>query len=138
MSSRSFRPTCVPLVAASRYRRKVVRGIAFDGQTLTLDVQGEGFSYARVIFRDVFGFRVLNERDLTEYWNTYSAPNGWLWEVTSGGWYELERQRDTFNPGDFVSRLREFFVVDDKCVNVLCRAQPEIVDFGDDPLRERA
>lgn len=126
-------PICVPVLEARRYIRKTVRGMSFDGSTLTLDIQGEGFSYARLVFHDVFGFRVLDERDLTEFWNTYSEPNGWLWEVRSGGWHDLERKRTTFNPGEFVSMLREFLVVDDKCVSVLCRDAPKLVDIGANP-----
>jgi len=126
-------PHCVPLPAAARYRQKAVRALSFDGSTLTLDVQGEGFSFARVVFRNVFGFRVLDERDLTEFWNAYSQDNGWLWEVQSGGWHDQERRRPTFNPGEFVGGLREFFVVDEKCVSVLCYEPPEIVDLGADP-----
>lgn len=107
--------------------------MTFDGDTLTLDIQGEGFSYARLIFRNVIGFRVLDERDLCEFWNTYSEPNGWLWEVQAGGWLDLERERPKFNSHDVIPGLREFFVVDYKCVNVLTRTPPELADLGADP-----
>ena len=133
MQQQTPQPVCVAVPEAKRYARIAVRAIAFDGSTLTLDIQGEGFSYARLVFRDVVGFRVLDERDLTEFWNTYSEPNGWLWEVRSGGWHDLERIRATFNPGEFVDGLREFFVVDDKCVSVLCRTPPELIELGADP-----
>ena len=124
---------CEPVPEAKRYSRKAVRGMTFDGGTLTLDIQGEGFSFARLVFRDVLGFRVLDERDLTEFWNTYSEPSGWLWEVRSGGWQDLERKRATYNSHEVVPGLREFFVVDDKCINVLCRQPPELVDLGAAP-----
>ena len=35
-----------------------------------------------VEFEDVQGFRVLDERDLMEYWPVCSTPNGWLFEIT--------------------------------------------------------
>lgn len=124
---------CVVVPEAKRYARKVLRGLSFDGGTLTLNIQGEGFSFARLIFRDVLGFRVLDERDLTEFWNAYSEPNGWLWEVQSGGWQDLERKRATFNSHELIPGLREFLVVDDQCVSVLCRRPPELIDLGADP-----
>jgi hypothetical protein len=133
MQQETPHPVCVAVPEAKRYARKVLRGMTFDGSTLTLDIQGEGISFARLVFRDVFGFRVLDERDLTEFWNTYSEPNGWLWEVQSGGWHDLERKRATFNPGEFISGLREFFIADDTCVSVLCRTSPELIDLGKDP-----
>jgi hypothetical protein len=135
MQQKKANPVCVPVPQAKRYARKAVRGMTFDGSTLMLDIQGEGFSYARLVFRDVIGFRVLDERDLGEFWNTYSEPNGWLWEVQSGGWLDLEETHPgrTFISHDMISDMREFFVVDDKCVSVLCRIAPELLDLGAAP-----
>lgn len=90
---------------------------------------------ARLTFADVVGFRVLDERDLCEFWNEYSEPNGWLYEVESGGWLDLEKHRQLFNSPDLIQNLREYLLVDDKCVSVLCVAPPEIVDLGTDPAR---
>lgn len=126
-------PRCRPYPPAARYRRKVVRAVRYNGQTLEVDIQGEGFAFARVVFRDPIGFRVLDERDLCEYWNTYSEPNGWLYEVEQGGWAELESHRALFNSPSFHIRLREWFIVDDKCISVLSADEPEIVDLGCDP-----
>ena len=128
-----FNPKCVLVPESRQYPRKVIRDIHYDGMDLVLAIQGPGFQYARVIFRRPVGFRILDVRDLTEFWNTYSEPNGWLWEVTDGGWLALESLRARF-PHDFYGeRLREFFVVDGKCVSVLCMAPPEIVDIGSSP-----
>jgi hypothetical protein len=69
-----------------------VRDLRYSGD-LTIAIQGPGFSFAHVVFRQPIGFRVLDEADLTEYWNTYSEPRGWLWEVERGGWLELKRDR---------------------------------------------
>ena len=56
-----------------------------------------------VEFADVLGFRVLDERDLLEYWPVCSTPNGWLFEIASGGWLSQEVARagsliDAMNP----------------------------------------
>jgi hypothetical protein len=133
MPHNAQQPACVLVTGSQRYSRTVIRHLSFENHLLTIDLQGVHFSYARLLFRDVVGFRVLDERDLTEFWNAYSEPNGWLWEVKSGGWFDLERRRSTFNSGSLFPGLREFFVVDDQCVSVLCPHAPELVDLGSDP-----
>jgi hypothetical protein len=113
----------------------VVRSLWYDGETLTVEIQGEGFAFARLVFHRPAGFRVLDERDLCEFWNEYSEPNGWLYEVEEGGWLELEAHRPLFNSPDFHPGLREYLLVDDKCVSVLAVQPPEILDLGADPDR---
>jgi hypothetical protein len=126
-------PKCKPHPPAARYRRKVVRSLRYDRETLAIEIQGEGFAFARVEFRRPAGFRVLDERDLCEFWNTYSEPNGWLYEVEEGGWLELETHRPLFNSPDFHPGLREYLLVDDKCISVLAVDPPDIIDLGADP-----
>ncbi|HEY1067814.1 MAG TPA: hypothetical protein VGE52_16955, partial [Pirellulales bacterium] len=112
-------PRCTPFPLAARYARKVVRSLDYDGETLRVEITGAGFGVARVIFHQPAGFRVLDERDLCEFWNRYSEPNGWLYLVEEGGWLELERHRRFFNAPEFFPDLREYLIVDDKCLNVL-------------------
>lgn len=124
-------PRCKPYPPAARYPRKVVQSLRYDGD-LTVDIQGEGFGFARVVFRQPAGFRLLDERDLCEFWNDYSEPNGWLYEVEEGGWMELESHRPLFNSPDFFPGLREYLIVDDQCISVLTIQPPEIIDLGTD------
>lgn len=56
---------------------------------------------AVVSFADVEAFRVMDERDLNEYWPTCSTPNGWLFEVQAGGWLTQELER----PGSLIGPL---------------------------------
>ena len=126
-------PKCKLFLPVTRYPRKVWRSLHFDGDKLVVDIQGEGFAYGRIIFQSPVWFRVLDERDLCEFWNTYSEPNGWLWEVEEGGWLELESQRQHFNSRDFIPGLREFLIVDDQCISILTVESPEIHDFGAEP-----
>jgi hypothetical protein len=51
-------PKCKPFPPASRYRRKVVRSLRYDGETLTVEIQGEGFAFAHVVFHRPARFRV--------------------------------------------------------------------------------
>src|ERR1700681_3822088 len=94
-------PKCKPFLPAARYRRKVIRSLSYDGQTLIIEVQGEDFAFARVVFEQPAGFRVLDERDLCEFWKDYHEGNGWLYEVEDGGWLDLESVRSLFNSPSF-------------------------------------
>jgi hypothetical protein len=84
-------------------------------------------SEASLVFSSPVGFRVLDERDLLEFWNDFSEPNGWLWEVLGGGWLELESAREGFLDRDLLPELREFLVVGDMCVSVICARPPVLV-----------
>jgi hypothetical protein len=69
-------PKCRPYPPSTRYKEVVVRSLWYDGETLAIEVQGEGFVFARVIFRHPAGFRMLDESDLCEFWNDYHTGNG--------------------------------------------------------------
>jgi hypothetical protein len=125
-------PKCVPFPPSTRYKRVAVRSLWYDNDGLAIEVQGEGFVFARVVFRRPAGFRVLDERDLCEFWDHYHAGNGWLYEVEEGGWQELESHRPPFNSPGFFTGLREYLVVCDKCVSVLTVEPPEIINLGAD------
>ena len=131
-------PRCVPYPPAARYRQKAVRSLRYDGASLEVEIQGQGFAFARVVFRQPVGFRVLDERDLCEFWNEYSEPNGWLYEVEQGGWSELESRRPLFNAPESFRGLREWLIVDEMCISVLSVQPPEIIDLGADPEKASA
>lgn len=58
---------------------------------LSIHVEGsEATEPVIVEFIDTIGFRVLDERDLMEYWPECSTPEGWLFEITAGGWLSQE------------------------------------------------
>ena len=126
-------PKCTVFPPSNRYKRKAVRSVRYDGASLVIEIQGERFAFARVVFNRPAGFRVLNERDLCEFWDKYDQRNGWLYEVHQGGWLELETQRPLFNSHVFFSGLREFIVVDEECISVLSVNPPQIEDLGGDP-----
>jgi hypothetical protein len=90
-------PKCNPIPTPSRYLKKAIRSLDHDGRTLRIDIQGEDFSFATLVFGNPTGFRVLDERDLCEFWDEYSEANGWLYEVARDGWMDLERERASFN-----------------------------------------
>lgn len=80
-------PKCRPYPPSTRYKEVVVRSLWYDGETLAIEVQGEGFVFARVIFRHPAGFRMLDESDLCEFWNDYHTGNGGCTKSSRGaGW----------------------------------------------------
>lgn len=127
-------PICKVLESSLRYQQKVVRSIYYNGLSLIIDIQGERkFSYARIIFDNPIGFRILDERDLTEFWKNYNEKNGWFYEVLEGGWLELESKRTSFFSTEFFkNEVKEYLLVDDKCISILAINPPEIQDVGTD------
>ena len=142
LSQKMKLPKCKVFGPSERYGEKVVRSVQYDGKTLVIDIQGDGFAFARIYFTNPVGFRVLDELDLTEFWPEYSETNGWLYEVEEGGWLELENTRGVtvgskpesiLLSASMMPNLREYFIVDDKCISVLTVNPPEIRQLGTDP-----
>lgn len=131
------RPKCRQYLPSTRYKQIVIRSLRYDGENLDIDVQGEGFAFARVQFQRPMGFRVLDERDLCEFWNDYHTGNGWLYEVEEGGWRELESSRPEFLAPHMCPALREYLVVCDQCISVITGNPPDIKDLGSDPTQPR-
>lgn len=97
-------PRCRVVAASQRCRSVAMRSLSFDGSDLIIELQGEAFVYLRLVFRYVEGFRVLDEGKLGKFWKDYTDVNGWLYEVETGGWLELEAHRNsllTLNPPEF-------------------------------------
>jgi hypothetical protein len=78
------------------------------------------------IFQETAGFRVLDEGDLLDFWPTCSSPNGWIFRIFDGGWFDQERQRAGFIRGD-ISEIHEYLVTGiNECVSVFAWAPPEL------------
>jgi hypothetical protein len=80
-----------------------------------------------VLFSLVEAFRVMDERDLNEFWPACSSQNGWIFKIAQGGWLTQESER----AGSILARadpdLREFLITGvDDCVSVLSREDPSI------------
>jgi len=99
---------------------------------LQVHVEGSGDATIVIIeFAEVLAFRVLDERDLMEFWPICSTPNGGLFEIKSGGWLSQEAAR----PGSLVAAVnpdaKEYLVTgEDDCVSVLTRTPPVVRCVG--------
>lgn len=81
------------------------------------------------IFKNIQGFRVLDEGYLTEYWNDEKRSQGWLWKVKEDGWYDQERTRSGFPIGAHtLQNYDEYMIVgQNDCLNVICGEEPIIL-----------
>lgn len=77
-----------------------------------------------VHFKNVEGVRILDERDLLEYWPSCSTRNGSLYRIHSGGWIEQESRREGFLLRDVCEYLVTSF---HECVSVLAYDIPKVV-----------
>ena len=93
----NFAPPAVTVVqtAFEPDRTTRVESVTLDSNGLSISVSSQRWD-ARVRFEQTYGFRVLDELDLTEFWSRCTLDDGWLFEVTSGGWKELELTRPYF------------------------------------------
>lgn len=80
----------------------------------------------KVVFEEVQGFRVLDESDLSAWWEKITLNDGWLFEVRGGGWFEHESQRSDFLSGA-AQFYREFLVIGvDFCISVVAKGYPHV------------
>ena len=82
-----------------------------------------------VVFKNVIGFRVLDEGNLLEYWNPEIRVSGWMWEVEEGGWFDMEKLRTEFVEGLYENKLRKEYLLSgiNDCVSVITTSKPEIL-----------
>lgn len=79
-----------------------------------------------VHFQEVIGYRCLDETDLLEFWPTCASANGWLYEIESGGWRDLESHRTGFSSRS-VPFHRVFLVATrDECFSVISKSLPKV------------
>ena len=79
-----------------------------------------------VTFENVLGFRMLDEGDLLEFWNMKSGPKGFLWNVESGGWLDLEKTRSGFVSASNEENQEYLIIGINECVSVLSNKKPII------------
>ncbi|WP_020408287.1 hypothetical protein [Hahella ganghwensis] len=113
---------------------EIVR-VEFDPQRLTVELDASGHSsMISVVFDYPTGFRVLDEGDLLEFWDTFSLKDGWLYEIVSGGWLDLESKRSGFM-SQHLNGIREYLIVGiSECISVLTTTPPT---FFRDSLGDR-
>ena len=108
-----------------------VVSVVFTPDATHVDLQSRSTGRLwRVRFLGAEGHRVLDEGDLLEFWPECSAPNGVIFKVTSGGWFEQECQRQGFLKRDTQPEMPEYFITgENACVSVLSYTPPELSEL---------
>lgn len=100
-------------------------GIEYDLEILKIFINSSGGN-ATVEIIEPLGFRVLDEGDLGEFWPVFSSPSGWIFEVKSGGWKDLESTRGGFLSSHHAA-LKEYLVTgEDDCISVIGFNKPQV------------
>jgi hypothetical protein len=85
-----------------------------------------------VEFDSVVGLRVLHEIDLAGFWlgaDRQALGSTWLFEVSAGGWFELESTRGDFYTKHEDTRPLEFIIAAyQECVSVLSASHPRVFE----------
>jgi hypothetical protein len=83
--------------------------------------------FAKVVFSSIEAYRVMDERDLQDYWPVCSFANGWIFEIQNGGWLSSEMARCGGLTAQSVLGLREYMVTGvDDCISILSSLPPEV------------
>jgi hypothetical protein len=88
--------------------------------------------YVQIYWRQVHGYRYLDEFDLIAYWKTEKFRSGHhVYEITAGGWLRGEPVLpDMFDSARTNSDLREWFIcTTNGSMNVLAASPPEITEI---------
>ncbi len=102
-----------------------VINIDFDIESLVITVIIDGYKID-ISFDAPAGYRVLDEGDLLEFWPDCSSSNGWLYEISSDGWLDQEKERKGFcSTAD--AAVKEYFIIGcNYCVNVFSWEVPGV------------
>lgn len=112
----------------------LINNISYDSWLLRVSLffsTEEIHQMVYINFTDVVGFRVLDNGNLVEFWSD-ERPNSWLWKINSGGWLDLEKQREGFVTGYFENnQLIEYLIVGmDDCISILSSSTPKITEVN--------
>ncbi|WP_052074391.1 hypothetical protein [Shewanella mangrovi] len=80
-----------------------------------------------VYFPNVIGCRLLDQSDLAEFWTVCSLSNGWLFQISAGGWFEQESSRSGFMSSVHQQPNEYLMVTEHECVSVLMSKGAPIV-----------
>ncbi len=109
-------------------RSTIVDEVSYSHDGLNIVLECESWRI-KVYFDAVWGFRVLDEGDLSEFWTECNLTKGWCFEVFDGGWNALENSRDHFVTGKLYNH-REFLIIGlNECVSILAQETPVVTEL---------
>ncbi|MEO3735156.1 hypothetical protein [Shewanella baltica] len=106
-------------------RTTTVEEVKLSENGLDIIVESKEWT-VKVNFDAIYGFRVLDEGDLGEFWSECNLMKGWCFKVFSGGWSELEKTREHFVSGKLYDPLEFLIIGLNECVSVLAHDLPVV------------
>lgn len=106
-----------------------ITNVSYDLWTVRITLYFPGkISPVYLIFKDLRGFRILDEGNLLEFWTPEARTAGWIWRVITGGWIALEKMRDGYLDGHYENERSEYLVVGlNSCVSIISSSDPELI-----------
>lgn len=110
-------------------RSTIVDEVKLSDNGLDIIVDSESWKI-KANFDASWGFRVLDEGDLGEFWSECDLTKGWCFEVIEGGWSSLEKNRDHYVTGKLYEP-REYLIIGlNECVSILAHEPPIITELA--------
>ena len=110
-------------------RSTIVDEVKLSDNGLDIIVESKSWKI-KANFDVSWGFRVLDEGDLGEFWSECDLTKGWCFEVIEGGWSSLEKNRDHFVTGKLYEP-REYLIIGlNECVSILAHEPPIITELA--------
>lgn len=102
-----------------------ILSVKYEPNSLRVQITPEPESFS-VYFEVVAGFRMLDERDLTDVWSDANYdPKASVYRVISGGWLSLEKTRPSFL-SDYTGDVTEYLITsNNECISVLAETEPK-------------
>lgn len=110
-------------------RSTIVDEVKLSDEGLDIIVESSNWKI-KANFDASWGFRVLDEGDLSEFWSQCDLTQGWCFEVLEGGWNSLEKTRDHFVTGKLYEPHEYLIIGLNECVSVLAHEPPTITELA--------
>lgn len=110
-------------------RSTIVDEVKLSDSGLDIIVESKNWKI-KANFDATWGFRVLDEGDLGEFWTECDLTKGWCFEVFEGGWNSLEKTRDHFVTGKLCEPHEYLIIGLNECVSILAHEPPVITELA--------
>lgn len=109
------------------FKNPEIIGLYYNLSELFINYVANPTQIFEIRFKNIKGFKCLDEGDLTSYWNHEILTKNWIVEIIDGGWKDLELSSGNLLVSSQDKELREFLVMgDDDCLTVFASEEPEI------------
>jgi len=110
------------------FRNPVIIGMYYNLSELFVNYVANPNQIFEIRFKNIAGFRCLDEGDLTSYWGNKDLTQNWIVEIIEGGWQDAEYSIGNCIVSKQENDIREFLIMSENdCLSVLSTDEPEII-----------